>query len=535
MATNTIPGMVSENAQEQYVESGELKGVDIKHLEQAANEATELEHSLPLKEVAAIWFKGVIWALLFCLGIIMDGYDSNLMTNLYGLPAFQKKYGRPYEGSGPNHGSYYITAPWQTALAMGSPIGRVVGGFIQGYVAEKWGRKKTLMGCLVLVSGFNFIIFFAANEGVLLAGQLLCGIIWGIITSLAPTYASEVAPLRLRGILTAYINLCWVIGQFISTGVLAGMASNNTEWGYRIPFALQWMWPAIIFCYIFFAPESPYWLVRHGKMKEAEKALGKLISKPEKVDVQKVLALIQRTNELERQQKFEATYWDCFKGSNRRRTEISAMAWSIQILCGLSLPFYAVVFLEAAGMATKEAFNLNVGMTGLGFVGTCCSFLLIPRFGRRFLYFGGLCTLTTLLLLIGFLGIAPKKDSINNAVAGLLILWLFIYQMTVGPVGYIIFSETSAVRLRGHTVAISLMAYATLGIVYNVASPYLINTTEANLGAKTGLVYGSISLMTCIWCYFRLPECRDRTFEELDIMFERKVPTRDFKNYVIEQ
>lgn len=311
------------------------------------------------------------------------------------------------------------------------------------------------------------------------------------------------------------------------------MSSNATKWGYRIPFAIQWVWPALLFSYVFFAPESPYWLVRKGKIDAAETALRRLISKPDKVDIHQMLALIQRTNEREKQDQTESSYWDCFKGSNLRRTEISAMAWSIQILSGLSLPFYAVVFFQAAGLSTEESFNLNVGMTALGFVGTCCSFFLIPRYGRRTLYFGGLCVLTGLMLLVGFVGIAPRRNSVVNAEAALLIVWFFVYFLTVGPVAYVIFSETSATRLRGHTVAIALMAYSTLGIVYNVASPYLINTTEADLGAKTALIYGSISLLSCIWCYFRLPECKGRTFEELDIMFERNVPTREFKNYVI--
>lgn len=502
--------------------------VDPKQFEHAANEATELEHNLPLREVFQNWTKAVIWAVLFCVCIIMDGYDSSLITNLYGLHAFQRKYGSQLEGD-----TYYIPAAWQTAMAMSSPVGRVVGGAIQGHVSEVFGRKKTLIACLLLVTAFIFVVFFAESAAVLLTGQMLCGVVWGVLTSLAPTYASEITPLRLRGILTAYVNLCWSTGQLISTGVLAGMESNNTKWGYRIPFALQWMWPALIFTYIFFAPESPYWLVRKGKDKEAEAALRKLISKPENVDVQNMLALIQRTNEREKQEEHGATYWECFKGVNLRRTEISAMAWSIQILCGLSLPFYAVVFFQAAGLSSEAAFNLNVGMTALGFCGTCISFFLIPRYGRRTLYFGGLCVLTGLMLIVGFLGIAPRTNSLVNAEAAILIIWFFVYFLTVGPVAYVIFSETSSARLRSHTVAIALISYSTLGIVYNVASPYLINTTEANLGAKTGLIYGSISLLSCVWCYFRLPECRGRTFEELDIMFERKVPTREFKDYVI--
>lgn len=503
--------------------------LETKEFGTAANEATVIEHRMTVREAFRTYPMAVVWSVLFCLCVVMDGYDSDLITNFYGLPSFQKKYGVQFENG------YTIPAAWQTALAISSPVGRVIGGGIQGPVAEMFGRKWTLMICLIMISGFIFITVFANSIGVLLVGEMLCGVMWGILTSLAPIYASEVCPLRLRDLLTAYVNLCWSIGQFIATGVLTGMASGSGQWSYRLPFALQWIWPVVICTFIYWAPESPYWLVRHNKFDKAEAALQQLISKRDTIEVQQMLALIQRTNELEMEQttKSGSGYLDCFRGVNRIRTEICCMAWAIQILCGLSLPFYAVVFFEAAGFPASKAFDMNVGMTGLGFVGTCCSFFLIPRFGRRTLYFGGLGVLTALLLLIGFLGIAPDHPSIVNAEAGLLIVWFFIYFLTVGPLAYVIFSETSSTRLRGPTTALALISYSLLGIIYNVASPYLIDTTEANLGAKTGLVYGSISLLSCIWCYFRLPECQGRTFAELDIMFERKVPLRKFKTYVI--
>ena len=502
---------------------------DIKQLGSAASEATEIEHNMSVREAFSIYPMAVVWSALFCLCVIMDGYDSDLITNFYGLPSFQNKYGVRFETG------WTIPAAWQTALALSSPVGRVIGGGIQGPVAEIFGRKWTLMACLIMICGFIFITVFANSIGVLLVGEMLCGVMWGILSSLAPIYASEVCPLRLRDLLTAYVNLCWSTGQFIATGVLVGMAKDSGQWSYRLPFALQWIWPLIICTFIYWAPESPYWLVRHNKLDKAEAALRQLIRVQDKIDAQQMLALIQRTNELELEEAsgFGSGYLDCFRGVNLVRTEICCMAWAIQILCGLSLPFYAVVFFEAAGFPTAKAFDMNVGMTALGFVGTCCSFFLIPRFGRRTLYFGGLCTLTGLLLLIGFLGVAPDHLSIVDAEAGLLIVWFFLYFLTVGPLAYVIFSETSSTRLRGPTTALALIAYSTLGIIYNVASPYLIDTTEANLGAKTGLVYGAISLLACIWCYFRLPECQGRTFAELDIMFGRKVPLRQFKGYVI--
>ncbi|SPO03270.1 related to maltose permease [Cephalotrichum gorgonifer] len=517
-----------DKATVERVESvGDGKGGD-KQFDYAADEATTAEHSLTVMEAFKTYPMAVVWSVLFCLCVVMDGYDSNLITNLYGLPSFQLKYGVVFEGS------YTIPAAWQTALAMSSPVGRVVGGGIQGYVAEMFGRKRTLIGCLVLITGFIFITFFAHSLTVLLVGEMLCGIIWGVLTSLAPIYASEVAPLKLRDLLTAYINMCWSIGQLIATAVLAGMAPNPTEWSYRIPFALQWLWPVLIFSFIYWAPESPYWLVRHGKLDKAESALRQLISsRTDRVDVKNMLALIQRTNEREQEMASSVRYVDCFRGVDLRRTVICSMAWGTQILSGLSLPFFAVVFFQQAGFPATQAFNLNVGMTGLGFVGTLCSFFLIPRVGRRTLYVGGLSVLTALMLLIGFLGIPAGSAKMNNAIAALLLIWFFLYYLTVGPLAYVIVSETSSTRLRGHTTAIALIAYSLLGIVYNISSPYLINASEVGLGAKTGLIYGGVSLLALVWCFFNIPECKGRTFEEIDIMFERKVPTRQFKSYVI--
>lgn len=61
----------------------------------------------------------------------------------------------------------------------------------------------------------------------------------GIFQTLTITYASEVCPVALRGYLTTYVNICWGWGQLIGIGVLKSFLNNNTQWSYRIPFALQ--------------------------------------------------------------------------------------------------------------------------------------------------------------------------------------------------------------------------------------------------------------------------------------------------------
>lgn len=73
--------------------------------------------------------------------------------------------------------------------------------------------------------------------------------------TLSVAYASEVCPVVLRGYLTTYANICWVIGQVLSSGVLRGFLSQTNEWAYRIPFALQWIFIPPIAIGVVFAPE----------------------------------------------------------------------------------------------------------------------------------------------------------------------------------------------------------------------------------------------------------------------------------------
>ena len=58
----------------------------------------------------------------------------------------------------------------------------------------------------------------------------------------------------------------WVIGQFIAAGVLRGFLDIESQWAYRVPFAIQWVWPPIILAGVIFAPESPWWYGAHGPL-----------------------------------------------------------------------------------------------------------------------------------------------------------------------------------------------------------------------------------------------------------------------------
>lgn len=315
------------------------------------------------------------------------------------------------------------------------------------------------------------------------------------------------------------------------------MQSRTDEWGYKIPFALQWMWPVPLMIGIALAPESPWWLVRKGRNEDARKALQRL-TVPERdpdFNVDETIAMIRSTNAMEKEWSEGVSYWDCFKGVDLRRLEIVCMTWSIQTLCGSTFMGYSTYFFEQAGLAPSNSFTMSIVMYVLGAIGTVTSWILMGHFGRRTMYLSGQGTMTLVLFIIGLLGlISPNNSGAQWAIGGMLLVYTFVYDATVGPVCYSLVSELPSTRLRQKTVVLARNAYNIIGIVTNILTPRMLNPTAWNWRAKTGFFWAGSCLICLAWTYFRLPEPKGRTYAELDLLFEQKVPARKFKTTVVD-
>ncbi|KAF6832328.1 MFS maltose [Colletotrichum musicola] len=489
-----------------------------------AKQAADSEHQMTLLEAIKTYPKAIGWSVLLSSTLIMEGYDLSLLGNLYSSPYFNQKYGEYSEAQG----KYVLSAAWQSGLSNGARAGEVFGLILAGWTADRYGYRITTIGFLIMMIAFIFVLFFAPNIQILVLGEVLCGIPWGAFQSVTPAYASEVAPVVLRPYLTTFINMCWVIGQFFSAAVNKGSFHHANEWAYRIPFAVQWVWPVPILVGCFFAPESPWWYVRHNDKAAAKRSLLRLTSRNQpNFNPDETIAMIEHTNEMEKRVKEGVTYRDCFKGVDLRRTEIVIGIWLVQTLGGQNLMGYFAYFLTQAGMDASNSFSLSMGQYALGIVGTAGSWFLMHKIGRRKIHFAGLCTQFVLLLIVGCLSFSKTNASIW-AIAAMLIIFTFVYDFTVGPVTYSLVSELSSTRLKAKTIVMARAAYNASNIFVNVMTNYQLSSTAWNWGARTAFFWAGTCLLSSIWVYFRVPEPKGRTYAELDVLFEHGVPARQF-------
>lgn len=121
--------------------------------------------------------------------------------------------------------------------------------------------------------------------------------------------------------------MCWGGGILLSSGVVRAVAGVSGDLGWKLPFMIQWVWPLPLFIGAYLAPESPWNAVRRNKIDLARASLKRLRQdNPDQgVEVEAALAYIRHTTQLELAETANATFLECFKGTNLRRTEIVSL------------------------------------------------------------------------------------------------------------------------------------------------------------------------------------------------------------------
>jgi hypothetical protein len=282
-------------------------------------------------------------------------------------------------------------------------------------------------------------------------------------------------------------------------------------------------------------PASPWHLIRQGRISEAKLALSQLSTPAASAQNQlsNLLETIEREKEHNHSSGKEPSILDAFTGPNLRRLLISIMVFQLQPLSGSTLYIsYSVYFFEIVGLSSSSAFTMKLYLTIMGFIGTILAWPVMSLLGRRPILISGSACLAFLLFLIGALDLVPEKPmSATYAQSSLIILANFIYDLSTGPLCFVILCEIPSPRIRGLTIALSSVLVAATNVFFAVVIPFALNVDEANWGGKIGFLFAFTGVLCTIWCFFCLPESKGRTFEELDVLFERGVESRRFDRY----
>ena len=211
-AHRLLPDIMSQVVQEEKsidLHTKRIEDVDFEHFDSApdfldaARIATEREHELTFRRAVRLYPAAFFWAIAISFTIIMEGYNTYLLGNFYAYPAFARKYGT-YQ---PATDTYLVEPKWQVTMSDVGVIGNVVGLIGMGPACDWLGHRYVIMIGLVFLVGTTFMAFFSPNVQVLTASLALGGVPTGLFGILGSAYASEVAPLALRGFLTSFVSL----------------------------------------------------------------------------------------------------------------------------------------------------------------------------------------------------------------------------------------------------------------------------------------------------------------------------------------
>jgi SP family sugar:H+ symporter-like MFS transporter len=390
-------------------------------------------------------------------------------------------------------------------------LGCAIGAFFAGTLADKLGRRTILIIASILFTVSAWGSGVAAGSVEFIVYRIIGGLAVGAASVLAPAYISEIAPAKCRGRLSSIQQIAIISGlflAFLSNYMIAQRAGGSTEqfaWGYE---AWRWMFwielaPAIVFFFaLLLIPESPRFLVASRKKDKAMAVLTRLMGADEaRVKVDEIDASLASDHHRPRLKDILDT-----------RHGVRPIVWvgiglaTFQQLVGINIVFYyGAVLWQSAGFSEGDALFINVVSGAFSIAACLVATFLVDRIGRKPLLMTGsigmAITLSTMAIVFanafvqegGNLQLTGSAGPIALIAANLYVIF---FNMSWGPVMWIMLGEMFPNQIRGSGLAVSGLAQWGSNFVIIMTFPILL------AGIGLGGAYGIYAAGAVISIFF---------------------------------
>jgi len=390
-------------------------------------------------------------------------------------------------------------------------IGAMAGAMVGGAVADRIGRKATLVwaGGIFIVG--SILAPLSPNVATLIVARAIIGLGIGFTSVTAPVYVSELAPPQSRGMLIGLYQFALTLGIALADLVGYWLATREA---WRLMFGIAAVPTLFFLAVILSVPESPRWLFSHSRERDAETVL---LSYTDLAGAQQFLADIREGLKTQIEQKWSALLTPSVRGS----LFIAAGFTVLQQVTGINtIIYYGPQIFELAGVGThSNSILATLVVAVVNVIATVVGILLVDRVGRKPLLYVGVSGMTIALFALAFaFSHQVSLGASSGAIAlGCLVLYIACFALSLGAIAWILVSEVFPLRVRGRGVAVATLFSGISNFAVSLTFLSMINKVGS---ASTFAIYGVMSIVTLIFVRFVVPETCGR---ELESISARKV------------
>ena len=430
-------------------------------------------------------------ASVAALGGLLFGYDTGVISGA--ILFISKDFGLPTQ-----------LQAFTISVVL---LGCMLGALLAGSVADRIGRRSTLLaaGTVFLVGAL--VSAFTPSEAILLAGRFIVGVGIGFSSVVAPLYISEVAPAPSRGALVSLYQFAITVG-ILAAYLVDYVFSAAGAWRWMLGLALV---PSLVLVGgMLVMPESPRFLFKVGDESRARSELDRIYDDPS-------ASASEEASIAESLREKHAGIEAFAQPSLRLALFIGVALAVLQQITGINtVIYYGPQIFEMAGISSDSASILAQTLVGtVNCLMTLVAIFFVDRVGRKPLLYAGL---TGMFVALATMAFAFSKPHLSGSLANITLVSMMVYvgcfAFSLGPIVWLLISEIFPLPVRGLGMSISTLA----NWVGNFLVSQFFLTMIERLGRPlTFGIYAALCIVTILFVKSMVPETKRELLEQIRV------------------